>query len=134
MAGQTRIGNISESDFNNLLKALSGTAKGRAFLAEFRRRSRPEETFLLLETLGRIESAMASVRDQLQPASLADELRRIAMILEIATDGAEVDPEGDEAARRMSLIDRGRSELMTLAAGLADDRSSPVPNPDELPD
>jgi hypothetical protein len=121
MAGQTRTSNISESDFASLLKALSSTGKGRAFLAEFRRRSRPEETFLLLEALGRIEAAMASVRDQLQPASLADELRRIAMILEIATDGAEVDPEGDETARRMALITRGRSELMALAAGLADD-------------
>ena len=121
MAGQTKIGNISESDFASLLKALSGNAKGRAFLAEFRRRSRPEETFLLLDTLGRIEAAMASVRDQLQPARIADELRRIAMILEIAADGAEANAEGDEAARRMALIARGRSELMALAGGLADD-------------
>ena len=128
MAGQTRIGAICEAEFSSLLQALSATAKGRAFLAELQRRSRPEETFLLLESLGRIEAAMASVRDQLQPSRLADELRRIAMILEIATDGTEVDSDGDEAARRMALVARGRAELVTLASGLADDAANAPPS------
>lgn len=119
MAGRTRFEQISESEFNHLLQALSGTTKGRSFLAEYRRRSRPEETGSLLEALQRIETTIATVRDQLQPERIADELRRIGMTLEIATDGAESDPDGDETARRMALVDRVRQEVSALAGGLS---------------
>ena len=119
MAGHTSFGQISDGEFFDLLQALSGTSKGRSFLSEYHRRSRPEETGSLLEALGRIEATIATVRDQLQPERVADELRRIAVTLEIATDGAEADPAGDEAARRMALIERARLEIVALAAGLA---------------
>ncbi len=119
MAGRTSFGHISDAEFSSLLQALSGTPKGRSFLSEYLRRSRPEETDSLLDALGRIEATIATVRDQLQPERIADELRRIAMTLEIATEGADVDPEGDEAARRMALIERVRVEVSTLAGGLA---------------
>jgi hypothetical protein len=119
MAGRASIGGISEAEFTGLLQALSSTAKGRYFLAEYRRRSRPEETVLLLDAMRRIETAMDCVRDQLQPERIAGELRRVAMTLEIATDGAHADPQGDEPARRMALIDRARQEIAVLAEGLA---------------
>ena len=64
-------------------------------------------------------ATIATVRDQLQPERIADELRRIAMTLEIATDGAVADSDGDEPARRMALVDRARQEISSLAAGLA---------------
>lgn len=124
MAGRTSFGQITESDFSHLLQALSGTPKGRAFLAEYRRRSRPEETFALLDALRRIETTMAGIRDQLQPGRIADELRRVAMTLEIATEGMEADPDGDEPARRMALIARAQSELAMLADSLAADHAS----------
>jgi hypothetical protein len=119
MAGRTSIEHIAESDFRSLLTALSASRKGRAFLTEYRRRSLPAETDELLETLARIESAIGGIRDQLKPERLADELRRIAMFLEIAADGTTADPEGDEAARRMALVGRARLELSMLAASLA---------------
>src|SRR5687767_2739423 len=119
MAGRTSIEHITESDFRNLLTALSANRKGRAFLTEYRRRSIPAETGELLEALARIESAIGGMRDQLKPERLADELRRIAMFLEIAADGTTADPEGHEAARRMALVGRARLELSMLAASLA---------------
>lgn len=119
MAGRTSFGQISEPDFQNLLQALSATAKGRSFLAEYRRRCGPAETFELLDSLHRIERSIASVRDQLRPERIADELRRVAMTLEIATEGTAADAEGDETARRMALVGHARAELSTLAAGLA---------------
>ncbi len=119
MAGRTSFGQISEPDFQNLLQALSATAKGRSFLAEYRRRCGPAETFELLDSLHRIERSIASVRDQLRPERIADELRRVAMTLEIATDGTAADADGDETARRMALVGHARAELSTLAAGLA---------------
>ncbi len=119
MAGRTDSGHITDSDFSSLLQALSASTKGRAFLAEFRRRSRPEATSTLIEALRRIEASIASVRDQLQPARIADELHRVSMTLEIAAEGAEADPAGDEAARRMALINRARLEISALAASLS---------------
>jgi len=120
MAGRTSFDDITESDFENLLRALSANRKGRAFLTEYRRRSLPEETSELLEALERIESTIGGVRDQLKPERIADELLRIAMLLEIAADGTTADPEGDEAARRMALVGRARLELSTLAGSLAE--------------
>ena len=130
MASQTKFAQIAEADFASLLQALSATPKGRAFLAEYRRRGRPEETLGLLEALQRIETAVASVRDQLQPERIADELRRIAMTLDIAVDGANADPEGDETARRMALVGRAVSELSALAASLASE-VAPTPVEDD---
>jgi hypothetical protein len=119
MAGRTSFGQISEPDFQNLLQALSATAKGRSFLAEYRRRCGPDDILGLLDSLHRIERSIASVRDQLRPERIADELRRVAMTLEIATDGTAADADGDETARRMALVGHARAELSTLAAGLA---------------
>lgn len=124
MAAQTSFGQITDSEFSTLLQALSSTTKGRAFLNEYRRRLRPQETGSLLDALGRIETTIGSVRDQLQPERIADELRRIAMTLEISVDGTAADAEGDDTARRMALVVHAASEIATLAAGLA---SNPPP-------
>ena len=118
MAGHTSLGRISDPEFFSLLQELSGTSKGRSFLDEYLRRARPQETDSLLEALGRIEATIATVRDQLQPERIADELRRIGMTLEIATDGATVDAAGDEAARRLALVERAGQEIAALAASL----------------
>ena len=119
MAGQPSSGRISEAEFADLLGTLSATSKGRAFLAEYRRRARPDETVSLLDSLQRIEATIGSVRDQLQPERIADELRRVAMTLEIAVEGASVETAGDEYLRRIALVERGRAELDALASSLA---------------
>jgi hypothetical protein len=118
MAGRVSIGQISESDFSNLLRALSATTKGRAFLAEYARRERPGETESLFESLQRIEATIATIRDQLEPDRIANELQRIAMTLEIAIDGVSRDPEGSEVERRFALVERVREEVVALAKGL----------------
>lgn len=120
MGGRTRLGRISDADYSDLLRALSGTLKGRLFLSEYLRRARPQETGALLDALQRIEDSMGAVRDQLQPERVGDELRRIAMTLEIATDGAERDD--DRVARRLALVERAKQELLALAATLVGER------------
>jgi hypothetical protein len=119
MAGRANLGNISETEFSSLLQMLSSTAKGRGFLDEYRRRFQPEDTLGLLDSLQRIEGTMGAVRDQLQPERIAEELLHVAMSLDIAMEGADADPEGDETARRFALADRARHELRMLAANLA---------------
>lgn len=118
MADRRKFGALSEPDFESLLQALSSTTKGRSFLDEYRRRCQPAETFGLLQSLSQIESTLGSVRDQLQPERIADELRHVSMTLDIAIEGAAIDAEGDETARRFALCDRARRELATLARSL----------------
>jgi hypothetical protein len=129
MAGQADLGQIAEADYSRILRTLSESVTGRAFLFEYRRRTRPEETNALLAALVRIEDSIASVRDCLRPERLADELRYVAMTLEVAAEDAEADPEGDPPARRMALVNRAREELTTLAETL-----EPRPAADQDPD
>jgi len=118
MTGRTRIGPISEADFAYVLDALTASQKGRAFLAEYQRRARPEETVSLLDSLGRIEATMGTIRDSLQPERIAGELRRVAGTLEVAMEGAAADAAGEEAAGRLALVAHARRELIALAASL----------------
>jgi hypothetical protein len=132
MAGRASFEQISEPDYSNLLQALSASTKGRRFLDEYRRRSRPDEALGLLTSLKRMEATIATVRDQLQPERIAEELLRVAMTLEIALDGAGADPEGSDSSRRFALVDRARLELASLARGLAERAdSSPEAGPAE---
>jgi hypothetical protein len=119
MPGRKKIGPISEPDFDNLLQALSATTKGRMFLEEYRRRCQPAETLGLLNSLARIEASISAAKEQLQPERIAQEIRHIAMTLEIALDGAEANSNGDTTARRFALAERARRELVTLAKSLA---------------
>ncbi len=118
MAGRKDFGRISEFDFSSLLQALSTTTKGRSFLLEYRRRGQPEETLELLNSLQRIETTIEGVRSQLQPELIAGEIQHVAMTLDIALEGAEIDPEGSETARRFALVERARRELAALSACL----------------
>lgn len=131
MAGRKKLGPISEPEFAHLLQALSSTTKGRSFLDEYRRRCQPAETLGVLNSLGRIETTIGAVRDQLQPERIAQELRHVSMTLDIAIDGAEMDPEGDEIERRFALVDRARLELATLARGLAGELAPAPQEPDQ---
>jgi hypothetical protein len=124
MAGREKFGPLSKPDFDILLQALSSTTKGRQFLEEYRRRCQPAEIVGLLNSLSQIESTFGTVRDQLQPERMADELRHISMTLDIAIDGAPIDPDGDDIARRFALCDRARQELAALANSLSGDSAS----------
>lgn len=119
MAEKADLSRISESDFSNLLQALSTSPKGLAFLEEYRRRVQPEETLGLLDSLQRMDATLATLREQLQPEKIAEELARIGMTMEIALEGTQRDPEGDENARRFALIERTRKEVLSLAGSLA---------------
>jgi hypothetical protein len=56
----------SERDYEVLVSALSQSARGRAFLEEYARRSRHADTSMLLAAIARLE---ALVRAQSQPAA-----------------------------------------------------------------
>ncbi len=86
MAGAIESGQLSEREFDALIRALSSTVKGRAFLREHSERSRPEETRNLLEAVRQVEANLSVVRENLLPAKLAEDLKRIAADFENAPD------------------------------------------------
>jgi hypothetical protein len=119
MAGRAVTDPLSDREYSVLLDALSATQKGRLFLEEYRHRNRPYESTTLMDSLKRIESIVATLQEELRPAQLAEELRRVGMTIEIALDGVDADPEGSDAARRFALIGQARAELAALASSLA---------------
>ena len=119
MPGRKKLEPISEPEFDDLLTALSGTTKGRSFLEEYRRRCQPSETLGLLNSLAKIELTIGAACHELGPDHIANELQHISMALDIAIDGAQVDPQGSETARRFALVERARRDLVTLARSLA---------------
>lgn len=107
---------LSEGDYETVFAALSGSGKGRAFLSEYLRRSRPAETRALYDALRRIESNIGSVAEARGADRIAADLRRIAADL----DGLSV---GDPSPRYCGTVAaRAGRELMLLA-----DTLSPLP-------
>ena len=96
MAGAIQSGLLSQHEYDAVIRALSATVKGRAFLREISERSRPEETRNLLEAVRQIEASLSVVREQLLPGRIALELNRIATDLRRSAN----DPDLREHATR----------------------------------
>lgn len=119
MAGAIESGMLSEREYDALIRALSATVKGRAFLRELAERSRPQETRNLIAALHQIEASLCEVREQLLPGSIALELNRIADELHASSEVPDI-------------RERAVSELRSLADDLAEPGaldSSAVDNP-----
>lgn len=70
----------SASDYDTLLAALTGTARGRAFLQEYALRNRAADTATLLTAIGRIEGLLTS--RGLEPAAAANAMDETAATTE----------------------------------------------------
>ena len=110
MAGAIESGLLSEHEFDALIRALSATVKGRAFLRELAERSRPEETRNLLEAVRQVEANLSVVRENLLPAKLAEDLKRIAADFENTADN------NDQREQAISDLHRIADDLMRIEA------------------
>ena len=90
MAGAIESGLLSEREYDALIRALSATVKGRAFLRELAERSRPEETRNLLEAVRQIEASLSVVREHLVPGKIAQDLQQIADALQSSPDNPDL--------------------------------------------
>jgi hypothetical protein len=113
MAARTSLEALSEIEYSGLLQALSSSGKGRMFLAEYVRRSRPEDTTNLLGALQRIEGAIEGAAGEIKPQRIAAELRQVAFMLAIAAEEAE--PLDEEVRRRLALVAQAKLDLEALA-------------------
>lgn len=86
------------------------TARGRAFLADYARRSRAAETTMLLGALGKLEAALASRPGRDEIDRLAGELGRLQEAIVCAKAGIA----------RIPLVEMGRPDGRAAAAAALD--------------
>jgi hypothetical protein len=94
-----------EQDYDVLLAALSATARGRAFLAEYARRNRNADTTAVLAALARLEGLIAAKSTAENPSSGAPVgLSRLAVV-----------PQPDEPELPIPTPTAAQRPLITLA-------------------
>jgi hypothetical protein len=89
---------LNDDDYRTLCEALSESARGRAFLAEYARRNRHADTEALLEAIERIEARLRTDASAVQ--RLRDDLRMLLIAIRLARP--EIDAAGP-AARAVKL-------------------------------
>lgn len=126
-------GTPSEDEYQTFCAALSASARGRAFLAEYARRHRGADTATLLAALARLEALM---RARAEPARA--ELRKLLAIIAAARPELEQSPLPTRAAKLAALLDLLVRRLEALAAvepqaepSAETARLAVVPPPDE---
>ena len=121
----------SEDEYQTFSAALSASARGRAFLAEYARRHRGADTEVLLAALARLEALM-----RLQRADTRGELRALLASIRKARPDIEASALPVRAAKLALLLDLLERKLTAMAASdtsppAADARLAVVPRPDE---
>jgi hypothetical protein len=99
--------------YEALLTALSETARGRAFLAEFARRNRAADTETLLAALARLEGHIA--HEGAQAERLRDDLRMLLIAIRLARPEIEEAEPGARAAKLGKLVDMLDDRIAALA-------------------
>lgn len=118
-------GGPSEDDYRTFCDALTTSARGRAFLAEYARRNRHADTEILLAALARLEARLradGSAQDRLR-----GELRMLLIAIRLARpelDGASPTAKAAKLAALVELLER-RIDAMVEA--------KPDEKPDEKP-
>lgn len=92
-----------EATYRALLAALSETARGRDFLAEYARRNRSADTDMLLAALSRLEAHIA--REGSAVERLRDELRTLLIAIRLARPDIEAAATAAKASKLAALLD-----------------------------
>ena len=126
-------GTPSEDEYQTFSAALSASARGRAFLAEYARRHRGADTETLLAGLARLET-LVRARPAADPAR--PELRRLLATLRAARPELEQSALPARAAKLAVLLDLLERRLAALAEPASAPELAPaqlavVPPPDE---
>ena len=123
----------NEADFLTLCAALSQSARGRAFLAEYARRNRNADTEALLDAIGRIEDRLRADASAVQ--RLRDDLRMLLSAIRLARPEIDSAAPAAQAAKLGKLLDllERRLDVMAgvTAAGASPLHLAVVPPPDE---
>jgi hypothetical protein len=94
---------MNEDDYEALLRTLSASAPGRAFLAEFARRNRAAETETLLAAMARLEAMVAA--QHLPAAEAPFQPTTADTLVEPIADEAPIEPATAEAPTEPATAD-----------------------------
>jgi hypothetical protein len=132
---QAPSGAPSEDEYQTFCAALSASARGRAFLAEYARRHRGADTEVLLAALARLEALIRSPRAGTQPTR--EELRALLSAVRTARPEIAACSLPARAAKLAQLLDMLEQRIEALVepapqpALAGDTRLAVVPPPDE---
>ena len=116
-----------ESDYHAFSTALSASARGRAFLAEYARRSRHADTKPLLNALERLQTSLAA--DAAAPAEMLVKQKLRTLLDDIGTAQNEIEASlmAIRTAKLADLIGMVEQRLAAIMATTAPDPVSPEP-------
>jgi hypothetical protein len=106
---------VAESDYQSVCDAISASARGRAFLAEYARRNRHADTEVLLAALDRVEARLRADGTALE--RLRDDLRMLLIGIRLARP--EIDRAGPltKAAKLTNLLALMEQRIDAMAEG-----------------
>ena len=94
---------LNDDDYRTLCEALSESARGRAFLAEYARRNRHADTEALLEAIERIEARLRTDASAVQ--RLRDDLRMLLIAIRLARPEIDAAGPAAKAVKLAALLD-----------------------------
>lgn len=135
-AQQLQPGAPDEADYHAFCTALSASARGRAFLAEYARRNRTADTRPLLSAIGRLQTSLAA--DAATPAEVLVKQKLRALLDDIAAAQNEIEASvmairTAKLADLIAMVEQRLVEIMTPAAMTAalQEPASPASLPQE---
>jgi hypothetical protein len=115
----------TEGAYQAVFAALSESARGRAFLAEYARRNRHADTEVLLAALARLEAKVASERPQ-PTGQLQQELRALLETIRSARPQIDARPLPARAAKLAGLLDLLASRIEEMAEAKVAEATPPA--------
>jgi hypothetical protein len=106
-----------DDDYRSFCAALSESARGRGFLAEFARRNRHADTEVLLAGIDRLEALIRA--DGTALGRLRDELRMLLIAIRLARPDIDAASPLTKAAKLAALLDMLERRIYALAEGNA---------------
>jgi hypothetical protein len=114
-----------ELEYEAVYAAVTATARGRWFLAEYNNRQRQADIALLLGAMARVEAVVCGKAEDLVPVALAERLRAAVPLIERLDSAIEAGTEADSAATTADPLLRELRELIEGAL----EALQPAPDP-----
>lgn len=125
-----------EGDYQAFCEALSASARGRAFLAEYARRNRNADTEQLLAAIGRLQSLVATPATPETLETIKQELRALhdeIVMAQCELDASILATKAAKLAELMALVERRIANMLEAPGREVDPVIEAPPPPPELP-
>jgi hypothetical protein len=125
-----------EGDYQAFCEALSASARGRAFLAEYARRNRNADTEQLLAAIGRLQSLVATPATPETLETIKQELRALhdeIVMAQCELDASILATKAAKLAELVALVERRIANMLEAPGREVDPVIEAPPQPPESP-